>query len=155
MRILLAPGPFRPPLPLSSLRCLSSRALRLAGRRGWEARAEVSFSFVGRSAMRRLNRKYRGLDRPTDVLSFPLREGRRVPPPPRGPVPLGDVVVCLPVASCQAKRKGVRLRDEAALLVVHGVLHLAGLDHATKTQWQRMDAVQQKALRGFFKTGKG
>jgi len=74
--------------------------------------------------MRRLNRTYRGKDRPTDVLSFPGEET------PDG-VHLGDVVICVPVARRQAARAGHDVALELEVLLLHGVLHCLGYDHET------------------------
>lgn len=90
----------------------------LAGeRRG----AEVSVTFLGRDAMRRLNAEYKGVDRPTDVIAFPLAgpDGRLV----------GDVYVCPWVARREAAARGVPVREELVRLVVHGTLHVLGWDH--------------------------
>jgi probable rRNA maturation factor len=75
----------------------------------------LALQLVGPEQMRRLNRRHRGLDRPTDVLSFPVDESGQAP----GPRELGDVVVCAEES---------RDLSEA---VVHGVLHLCGYDHET------------------------
>jgi probable rRNA maturation factor len=69
--------------------------------------------------MRALNRRYRGVDRTTDVLSFSMLP----------PVVLGDVVISAPTALAQAKARGRGLEDELITLLAHGVLHLAGYDH--------------------------
>jgi rRNA maturation RNase YbeY len=71
-----------------------------------------------------LNREYRGQDRSTDVLAFPLREGP-------GPISnlLGDVVIALPVAISQAREYGHSVDEELIRLLIHGVLHLLGYDH--------------------------
>jgi probable rRNA maturation factor len=76
--------------------------------------------------MRALNRRYRGKDRTTDVLSFALREG------PFGdvqPEMLGDIVISVPVAEKQARERGHSLSREIEHLLVHGLLHLLGYDH--------------------------
>lgn len=78
--------------------------------------------------MRTLNRRHRGIDRATDVLSFPLLQpGEALPA--HGPVLLGDLILCLPVARAQARRHGHSLDRELAVLLVHGMLHLLGHDH--------------------------
>lgn len=82
--------------------------------------------FTGDRAMRTLNRRYRGKDRPTDVLSFSFREGAF---PQVQPDLLGDIVIAVPVAERQARERGHSLRREIERLLVHGVLHLAGYDH--------------------------
>lgn len=88
--------------------------------------AQVTVLLVGERAMRALNRRWRGLDRPTDVLSFSQREGEGGG---LHPEVLGDVVVCVPVAKRQAQQAGHCLAAELDRLVVHGLLHLAGYEH--------------------------
>lgn len=88
--------------------------------------AELSVSFVGDAFMRTLNRTYRGIDRPTDVLSFSMREGAF---PRIQPDVLGDIVIAVPVAARQASAAGHDLHREIDLLLVHGLLHLLGYDH--------------------------
>lgn len=78
----------------------------------------ADLSFVGTEAIRRLNRKFRGIDKPTDVLSFPLAE---FSPGPDGIIRLGDIVICL----SQARKKGHRLE----FLIRHAMLHLLGKHH--------------------------
>lgn len=90
----------------------------LAGER---AAAEVSVTFLGREAMRRLNARYKGHDRPTDVIAFPLAA-------PGGRV-VGDVYVCPWVARREAAARKVRPRQELIRLVVHGTLHVLGWEH--------------------------
>lgn len=69
-----------------------------------------------------LNRQYRGKDKPTDVLSFPLADELH-------PELLGDVVISVDTAARQAQRRGHSLREEIQTLLIHGVLHLLGYDH--------------------------
>lgn len=95
--------------------------------------------------MRALNRRHRGVDRDTDVLSFPQWKGR-VPRSEAGMVPLGDVVVCLPRLRRQAREAGRSDRAEAALLFVHGLLHLLGYDHATRRGEREMFSLQKRVL---------
>jgi probable rRNA maturation factor len=102
--------------------------------------AEVGVAFVGDGRIRALNREHRGLDKVTDVLSFPLeaedevaawRELEAAPPGDVPPRLLGDVVVGGRQALRQARTHGVPPAFELALLLVHGVLHLLGHDHET------------------------
>jgi probable rRNA maturation factor len=88
------------------------------------ARGEVSIALVTDARARSLNRRYRGLDRPTDVLSFPA-EG--VPGP--HPCPLGDIVIARGVAARQAAAAGHSTATELRVLALHGLLHLMGYDH--------------------------
>jgi probable rRNA maturation factor len=69
-----------------------------------------------------LNRQYRGKDKPTDVLSFPLADALQ-------PSLLGDVVISVATAARQAQRRGHSLREELQTLLIHGILHLLGYDH--------------------------
>jgi probable rRNA maturation factor len=83
--------------------------------------AVVSVTFLGRDAMRRLNREHKGHDRPTDVLTFALTD-------PTGGI-LGDIYVCPWVAEREASARGIPLREELIRLIVHGTLHTLGRDH--------------------------
>ncbi len=88
--------------------------------------AELSIAVVGDGAIRRLNREWRGKDKATDVLSFPAGE---LPPGVPGQRPLGDVILSVDTAQRAAKRHGVTVREELALYLAHGLLHLLGHDH--------------------------
>jgi probable rRNA maturation factor len=88
--------------------------------------AEVSVLLIGDGAMRTLNRRYRDKDRTTDVLSFPLREGKFSSVQHHL---LGDIVISVPAAARQARAAGETLVDEIDRLLVHGFLHLLGYDH--------------------------
>jgi probable rRNA maturation factor len=93
--------------------------------------------------MARLNRIYRGVERPTDVLAFPLREG---PWSHLAPELLGDVVISVESARRQARQAGTGLGAELALLLVHGILHLLGYDHAGVAERRRMWRKQRVVL---------
>lgn len=94
-------------------------------------------------AIRQMNRHYRGIDAPTDVLSFQADP----PPVPEGSAPyLGDLVLGLPTIQRQARAEGHSWIDEMVLAVVHGTLHLLGYDHDTVEHQRRMWAVQRRAL---------
>jgi probable rRNA maturation factor len=81
--------------------------------------------FVGNRQMTSLNSLYRGVNMTTDVLSFPLADGR-----PSGPYELlGDIVVCIPKTVSQAKKYKVPFYEELLRLLIHGLLHLIGYDH--------------------------
>jgi probable rRNA maturation factor len=86
---------------------------------------EVTLAFVGERAIRTLNRKYGKIDKPTDVLSFPLGEKGA-----DGRFYLGDIVIAVPVAYRQSRAKGHGLDRELRLLAIHGFLHLLGYDHS-------------------------
>jgi probable rRNA maturation factor len=97
--------------------------------------------------MRRLNRQYAGDDHPTDVLSFSLREGEEFIAPD-GPAPLGEVIISYPTALRQAEEAGHPVEDEVAHLLVHGILHLLGYDHAEVGDEERMRAREDALLGG-------
>ncbi len=94
------------------------------------------------SQLRSLNQSYLGIDAPTDVLSFPSEESD----PETGEKYLGDIVISIPRAERQARTAGHLLEAEAQLLVVHGVLHLLGHDHAKSADKSRMWQAQGEIL---------
>jgi probable rRNA maturation factor len=94
---------------------------KIAGRIGLKGNATIRLA--GAAEVRRLNRKYRSVDRATDVLSFPLGEKL-----PEG-LYAGDVLICVPIAEKQARQNAQSLEKELLLLMIHGLLHLQGLDH--------------------------
>ena len=100
---------------------------------GYGEEAEVSLVFVDDAYIRGLNQQYRGLDNPTDVLSFAMQEGEPVPGEEEELL-LGDVVISLQAAERQALEYGHSFRREAAFLTVHGVLHLLGYDHQAEEE---------------------
>ncbi|HUW63324.1 MAG TPA: rRNA maturation RNase YbeY [Spirochaetia bacterium] len=108
------------------------------------AGVEVSVALVDSERIRELNHRYRGVDAPTDVLSFPLDDPDDAPDGPE--TVLGDVVIALPVADRQAREYGHSLRREVAYLTVHGVLHLLGFDHHQPEDKQRMRNHEEAAL---------
>jgi probable rRNA maturation factor len=116
------------------------RALALFARK-LQAEAAKGRAFdcliTGDAEMRRLNRQFRGQDCATDVLSFPSqRQTRRSAPRGAGlraclgqPAPLGDIAISLARARAQSRRYGHGVEDEIRVLMLHGVLHLVGMDH--------------------------
>lgn len=98
---------------------------------------EVSVTFTDNEKIRELNRKFRGIDRATDVLSFPLfdYEGQTDEPPVDELLGmLGDIVISLEQAKKQAEEYGHSFEREAAFLCVHSMLHLLGYDHETSKE---------------------
>ena len=96
--------------------------------------AEVSVTFVDNAEIKDLNKKFRGIDKATDVLSFPLfdYEGESEEPPVDEMLGmLGDIVLSLEQADLQAKEYGHSFEREVAFLTVHSMLHLLGYDHET------------------------
>jgi probable rRNA maturation factor len=134
--------------------------------RGVKGETEVSLLFVDEEAMAALNEQFLGQSGATDVLSFPIEDE----PGPTGRSPdlggsgpgssaeqgaltlLGDVVICPAVAARNALEHEVALDDEVALLVVHGLLHLLGLDHEDDAEAERMEALEEQLLTRFYRT---
>jgi probable rRNA maturation factor len=112
---------------------LAGAVLRAEGRAG-----ELTLTFVDRDEIAALNAQHRDERGPTDVLSFPLDSVDDSAGALPGPVLLGDVVVCPAVASEAARARGGTLDDELALLVVHGILHVLGHDHAEPDETREM-----------------
>lgn len=126
-----------------SPRLLRRWASAALGARG--AGRELALSTVGATRMRTLNRRYRGKDRPTNVLSFPVLPQPAMPA--AGPLPLGDVVICPAVLRREAREQGKTERAHWAHLVVHGTLHLAGYDHEHDDDARRMERREISVLR--------
>jgi len=97
---------------------------------------EVTVRVVGTRESRALNRRYRGKDRPTNVLSFPCE----------APGTLGDLVICAPVVNREAREQGKRAAAHWAHMVVHGVLHLLGFDHTRLRDAKVMEALERAIL---------
>lgn len=143
----------------------STLAQRVLAARGVKGETEVSLLFVDEEAMAALNQQFLGKSGPTDVLSFPIEDE----PGPTGRSPdlggsgpgvspdegtltlLGDVVICPAVAAANAVEHEVSLEDEVALLVVHGLLHLLGLDHEEEAEAERMEALEQELLTRYYR----
>lgn len=112
---------------------------------------EVSVSFVTKEEIHGLNREYRGVDRPTDVLSFPLDEEDEVFG--EMDVLLGDIVISMETAMEQAEEFGHPLMREVVYLTVHSMFHLMGYDHETDEEKQVMRGREKTVLKelGVFK----
>ena len=98
--------------------------------------------------IRELNREYAGDDTPTDVLAFSLREGEEFASPD-GVLQLGEVIISYPTAGRQAADAGRLVEEEIEHLLIHGVLHLLGYDHAEPQEEERMRARERDLLAAF------
>ncbi|XP_050393596.1 endoribonuclease YbeY [Patella vulgata] len=116
---------------------------------------ELSVICVENEYIQSLNRKYRGLDEPTDVLAFPFHK-YDVP----GKLPcledtntelnqLGDIVLCLPYIADQCKQNNEKLCNTLPVMVTHGICHLIGYDHETQKQWREMYNTELNILTKF------
>jgi probable rRNA maturation factor len=138
---------------------LAGRAIRAAVAASRHARlaevaivVEVSVRFAGDGEVRSLNAAYRGKDKPTNVLSFPLFEADLLPSlgaADGGEVLLGDIVLAHGVCVGEAAEKGIGTADHATHLMVHGMLHLLGYDHEQGNDAaEAMEAIERAALAG-------
>jgi probable rRNA maturation factor len=119
---------------------LQEAARIVLARHEGDSESDLTIAFTDDETIAGLNYQYRGVDAPTDVLSFPMEA---MP----GETPyLGDLVIAYPYAVAQAEREGHALDDSLSLLVVHGTLHLLGYDHDTPERRAQMWAAQELAL---------
>jgi probable rRNA maturation factor len=114
------------------------------------AAVEVSVKFTADEEVRALNAAWRGKDKATNVLSFPMVEPEQLGTLSRtegGDALLGDIVLAHGVCAAEAAEKGIRVCDHAAHLVVHGMLHLLGCDHERgEAEAEAMEAAERRAL---------
>jgi probable rRNA maturation factor len=119
---------------------LPSRAqLRRWARAALARDARLTVRIVGGGEARALNRKFRRKDRATNVLTFEMRQRPRLE---------GDIALCAPVIAREARTQGKRLAAHYAHLVVHGVLHLQGHDHATGQEARAMERRESRIVTG-------
>ena len=104
---------------------------------------ELAVRIVGARASRSLNARYRGNDKPTNVLSFPCRDA---PQGSRGPRILGDVVIAYETTALEAQTQGLPFDHHLTHLAVHGFLHLLGYDHETDTEAETMERLEREIL---------
>lgn len=150
----------------------SELAERLLADRGLGADVELNILYVDEEAIASLNRRFLGHEGPTDVLSFPIEDDVVLSSGPAGtvspgeggpgrreedredetsgpgvPLLLGDVVICPQVAARNAPEHAGSYDDELALLLVHGILHLLGMDHEEEEEAVAMESLEQDLLR--------
>ena len=124
-------------LPNALTKPLLGRVGRELGRRlRLRTNRSVGVRWVSETEMRHLNRTYRKLNRPTDVLSFSSDEAGY----------LGDLAICVPYASREAKRRAIPVTEELVRLLVHGTLHLSGYDHASTKEEEKMFQLQERIV---------
>ncbi|MDX8045951.1 rRNA maturation RNase YbeY [Gracilibacillus sp. S3-1-1] len=114
--------------------------------------AELSISFVDNDDIQQLNSQYRGLDKPTDVLSFALEETAEDEVTISGvelPVALGDIIISVDKAVEQAEEYNHSFSRELGFLALHGLLHLLGYDHMEEADEKKMFGRQEEILNGF------
>lgn len=107
----------RLPLDTDAWSTFATKALNAIG----NTESSATIAFVSDKRIRELNRQFRGIDKATDVLSFPAEEEEN----------LGDIAVSVDTAAVQAKENGLSFEEEISQLILHGLLHLSGYDHET------------------------
>lgn len=135
-------------LDAESERSILNAALKALEIAGADGEGEVSVAIMDDEGIRVLNLEYRGVDAPTDVLSFAFGEGEEIAEAPTGSQDgfLGDIAISLPTAKRQADEIGQSLARELAFLTIHGVLHLLGYDHMTPEDEEKMLEMQRKIV---------
>jgi len=128
------------PVDVPPLRRLAQRALEMLS---VPVGAALAVTFVEAARMAELKEHALGENAPTDVLAFPMDD---VGDPMPGPLVVGDVVICPEVAEAQARAAGHAPGEELSLLLVHGILHCLGRDHATSAEEKAMFAEQAEIL---------
>jgi len=109
---------------------------------GFETEPEVTLQVTNDHTIQEFNLQYRGIDEVTDVLSFE----NAFTDPESGETYLGDILIAFETAKRQADLRELDLMAELEMLLVHGILHLAGMDHASQSEWQEMSALQDAIL---------
>ncbi len=104
-------------------------------------KAEVVILFTNNRYIKKLNSQYRHRNYATDVLSFPMREGKfgKLNSPM-----LGDIVISVEKANTNSKIHNFTLREELLFLIIHGILHLLGYNHETKDELKKLERIQNK-----------
>jgi len=133
---------------------LQSIARQVLVAQGTSANAELGLVITSQQRVQELNRNYLGRDEPTDVLAFYM-----IPPagetgtdelpfitPPDGVLHLGEVIISYPQAVIQAEERQHSVKKEVAILIIHGVLHLLGYDHAEPEEARQMSAREAEIL---------
>jgi len=116
---------------------------------GFDENFEVSLSIVDNNEIHAINKQFRHIDRPTDVLSFPqltFEEGEKAEKNEKGEVILGDIIISMERAKEQAAEYGHSVERELAFLTAHSMLHLCGYDHMTEPEEKIMFEKQEKIL---------
>ncbi len=146
--VLISAAPWKRALPTAAALCRRAAAAAWEGAPAALKRktggGELAVVLTTDAAIRKLNRTWRGKDKPTNVLSFPAAAAGDLRGP--GEFILGDVVVAYATVAKEAKEAGKSLKDHLSHMVVHGVLHLLGYDHETTPDAETMESLETKIL---------
>lgn len=129
----------RKELDKKRLQNTSSTALRFLG---YETEPDVTLQITDDQTIQEYNLMYRGVDEATDVLSFE----NGYTDPENGRLHLGDILISFETAKRQAAIRNLDMMAEIEMLLVHGILHLAGMDHASRSEWEEMSTLQDAIL---------
>jgi probable rRNA maturation factor len=113
------------------------------------ARAEIAVLLTTDRQVQRLNREYRGVDKPTNVLSFPFysrRELVKLGKDEKSEIHAGDIAIAFAYTSAEAKRESKIMLDHVTHLMIHGILHLFGYDHDTPSKAARMEKLEREIM---------
>jgi probable rRNA maturation factor len=130
------------PLWSSEAEAVVRRAIAASAEAGSSRNGELAIVLTDNSAIRQLNRQWRGLDEPTNVLSFPAADEGQT----EGERQLGDIVIAYEIAAREAETEKKPLTDHLAHLTVHGFLHLLGYDHETDSEADKMEQLEATIL---------
>ncbi|MDO4542171.1 MAG: rRNA maturation RNase YbeY [Bacillota bacterium] len=134
----------------STLELLCTLLKNAAKEEGCRKGTEVSLFFTDDATIKKYNSKYRHIDKATDVLSFPMFQGREIrylkPLSAQEPVSLGDIIISLERCREQAVEYDHSFSRELCFLALHGFLHLLGYDHMTSAEAEEMEATAEKYL---------
>ena len=114
-----------------------------------DEKTEISVLFTDDKFIRSLNNKYRGIDKPTDVLSFNLQEGAFKTPEVESDKLLGDIIISVETAQRQADALNHSMEKELTVLLIHGLLHLTGYDHEKGKDYKVMREKESEILKIF------
>ena len=128
--------------PQWQLHYFCQTALKEMRKKGEVYKSHVHIKLVGAQESRRLNRDYRGKDKPTNVLSFPFYAPENL-----SDGLLGDLVICVPVLAQEAFLQRKPLAHHWAHILVHGILHLLGFDHMERAQAKQMEKIEVRILK--------
>lgn len=125
-----------------------AEALRLRPPAGADAGMEVGILLADDAEVREMNRRFRGQDKATNVLSFAALDGEDTPGDHGEPLLLGDIAIAFETTAAEAADAGIALSDHLGHLVVHGVLHLFGYDHDQDDAAEEMERIETAVLAG-------
>ena len=121
------------------------QVLEKLGKNKWE----ISILFTGDAFIQKLNKEYRGKDEPTDVLSFAQVDNKEAFPAKEGRFYAGDIVISMETLAKNADYFGISMNEELKRLLIHGILHLSGMNHENNNADQPMLVEQEKILKQF------